>query len=100
MTTEPAEAPLVGAVLDAPPPPTAFIQYKNTDICLDFFCPCGHQGHFDGHFSHNLRCPACGATYGMPSTVTLGPVNTDGPDPVTVDLDDEWTGPTIEETTP
>ena len=50
---------------------TAFIQYKGTDICLDFHCECGASGHFDGEFAYALKCHACGKSFAMPSTVTL-----------------------------
>jgi len=40
-----------------------FIQWKGTSVCLDFYCPCGAHGHYDGDFAYNLRCPACGAVF-------------------------------------
>lgn len=43
-----------------------FVQYKNTSICLDFWCKCGAVGHFDGDFAHNLKCPACKTVFAMP----------------------------------
>lgn len=48
-----------------------FIQYKGTDICLDFNCSCGQQSHFDGYFAQVIRCAACGGTYDMPVLVAL-----------------------------
>jgi hypothetical protein len=53
-----------------PPPngPQVFVQWKGTDVCLDFTCECGISGHFDGFFAHALRC-SCGAVWAMPSTV-------------------------------
>lgn len=44
----------------------AFIQYKNTDICIDFRCDCGGDYHFDGYFAYVLQCPACGTNWEMP----------------------------------
>lgn len=46
-----------------------FIQWKGTDVCMDFSCPCGHFGHFDGGFAYAVRCPACGAVYEMGTQV-------------------------------
>ncbi len=40
-----------------------FIQWKGTDVCLDFYCPCGAHGHFDGDFAYNVRCPNCGSAF-------------------------------------
>lgn len=48
-----------------------FIQYKGTDICLDFRCECGAVGHFDGDFAYALRCAECGETWGMPHDIQL-----------------------------
>ena len=48
-----------------------FIQYKGTDICLDFHCSCGTDGHFDGDFAYALRCAGCGKTFAMPHSIEL-----------------------------
>lgn len=53
------------------PRPKASIQWKGTDVCLDFRCPCGFQGHFDGEFAYALTCTGCGRTWTMPTTVGL-----------------------------
>lgn len=46
--------------------PYAFMQYKNTDICFDFYCDCGAHCHFDGYFAHYVKCPHCETCYEMP----------------------------------
>lgn len=46
-----------------------FIQWKGTDVCVDFYCPCGGGGHFDGLFAYALKCPACGAVWEMGTQV-------------------------------
>lgn len=56
---------------------TASLQWKGTDACLDFDCPCGAHGHFDGMFADHVRCPACGQAYRLDNTVTATPVDTD-----------------------
>ena len=54
-----------------------FIQWKGTDVCLDFNCPCGRSGHFDGYFAYFLRC-ACGVVYEMGTQVIAKRVDTPG----------------------
>lgn len=46
--------------------PSAFIQYKGTDICMDFRCKCGASCHFDGDFAYTVKCPHCSQCYEMP----------------------------------
>jgi hypothetical protein len=48
---------------DEQPEARAFLQWKGTDACLDFRCPCGARGHFDGDFAYYLRCPICERTW-------------------------------------
>jgi len=56
--------------LTTPIPEThTFVQWKGTDVCLDFHCECGHHGHFDGYFAYHLKCTACGAVYQMPANL-------------------------------
>lgn len=43
--------------------PSAFIQWKGTDVCMDTYCKCGHSSHVDGEFVYMWRCPKCGTTY-------------------------------------
>jgi hypothetical protein len=43
----------------------AFIQWKGTDLCMDFHCTCGAQSHFDGFFAYALKC-RCGKVWEMP----------------------------------
>lgn len=53
-------------------PADVFIQWKGTNVCLDFHCyKCDTFSHFDGDFAYYLRCPTCGQHYGMPSVVSL-----------------------------
>jgi hypothetical protein len=56
---------------DRAPRPKAFIQWKGTDVCLDFHCTCGEQGHIDDDFAYYVQCMACGAVYEMPVTVPM-----------------------------
>lgn len=36
---------------DTPDRAHAFIQWKGTDVCMDFHCECGVHMHFDGDFA-------------------------------------------------
>lgn len=40
----------------------ANVQWKGTDACMDVYCPCGRQSHFDGLFAYFVRC-ACGKVW-------------------------------------
>ena len=51
------------------PNPRAFIQYKGTDICMDFYCECGAHCHFDGYFAYTVKCPHCQAIWEMPFNI-------------------------------
>lgn len=42
------------------------LQWKGTDACFDFTCECGVDGHFDGFFASQVRCPGCGTIWEMP----------------------------------
>ncbi len=66
---------------------TVNIQYKGTELCIDVYCKCGVEGHFDGFFANNIRCPACGDVFGLPfHPAPLPPHN--GLSTVTFDADD------------
>lgn len=46
-----------------------FIQWKGTDVCLDFHCRCGSDTHLDGDFAYYVQCPACDTVYEMGTQV-------------------------------
>ncbi len=46
--------------------PRAFIQWKGTDVCMDFHCKCGAHCHFDGYFAYVVQCPHCMTKWEMP----------------------------------
>ena len=68
-----------------------FIQWKGTDICMDFWCPCGAEMHFDGDFAYYVGCPACRTIYRMGTQVIVRKVEaTDPGDSVKwMELDDD-----------
>jgi hypothetical protein len=43
-----------------------FLQWKGTDVCLDFYCKCGNTFHLDEYFAYYIKCLACGRVYKMP----------------------------------
>ena len=47
--------------------PNAFLQWKNTDVCMDFYCECGAHCHFDGYFAYAVKCPHCMTVWEMPT---------------------------------
>lgn len=53
------------------PLPSVYVQWKGTEVCLDFHCVCGYSGHFDGGFAYGLRCGGCERLYTMPHTFGL-----------------------------
>lgn len=51
---------------------TTFIQYKNTELCMDFNCTeCGSSNHYDAAFAHLIKCGGCSAVFQMPTDVPL-----------------------------
>lgn len=46
-----------------------FIQWKGTNVCLDFRCTCGADGHLDDSFAYFVECPACGSIFEMGTQV-------------------------------
>jgi hypothetical protein len=48
------------------PSPSAFIQWKGTDVCFDFNCDCGAYLHFDGYFAYFVQCGVCETVWEMP----------------------------------
>lgn len=46
-----------------------FIQWKGTDLCMDFHCECGRHSHIHGMFGYVIECVGCGALYEMGTQV-------------------------------
>ena len=49
--------------------PSVFIQWKGTDVCMDFYCDCGAHGHFDGDFAYAVKCQHCSQVWEMPCQI-------------------------------
>lgn len=55
---------------------TTFIQWKGTDLCMDFYCPeCDEHSHFDGFFAYAIQCPSCMTFFEMPTDVPVKKLN-------------------------
>lgn len=53
-----------------------FIQWKGSNICLDFHCPCqpkdaAYSSHYDGDFAYAVKCPKCGAIWQLGTQVIV-----------------------------
>lgn len=51
-----------------------FIQWKGTDVCMDFQCSCApddeaYAFHFDGMFAYIVECPRCHTMYELGTQV-------------------------------
>lgn len=55
--------------------PYVFVQWKGTDVCMDFYCECGAHCHFDGYFAYIVQCPHCSTKWEMPAFVKPRKVN-------------------------
>ena len=60
----------------APPDakPRTFVQYKGTDLCMDWSCSCtppsqDFKFHIDAYFAGVLKCPDCGAVWQLPQAL-------------------------------
>ncbi|MDP9417763.1 MAG: hypothetical protein M3P48_08040 [Actinomycetota bacterium] len=51
----------------------SFVQWKGTDVCMDFHCVCGWHAHIDDYFVYAVKCGGCGKEWEMPAYVGLRP---------------------------
>lgn len=49
----------------------AFIQWKGTDVCMDFRCNCGWHNHYDAYFAYEVECFQCGEVYAPSCNVEM-----------------------------
>lgn len=49
--------------------PSAYIQWKGTEVCMDFHCLCGAFCHLDAEFAYVVQCPHCKRMWEMPCVV-------------------------------
>ena len=51
---------------------TTNVQWKSTDLCMDFWCPeCGEYTHFTGLFGYYVQCGSCETRFEMPTDLAL-----------------------------
>jgi len=61
----------------------AFIQWKGTDVCMDWHCPCGCHNHYDAGFCYYVKCKGCGSVFSVsPHVEMVRVLDIDGIDPV------------------
>jgi hypothetical protein len=51
--------------------PSAYIQWKGTNVCMDVYCSCGFHGHIDDSFAYYYQCIKCGKKYAVGSRIKL-----------------------------
>ena len=52
-----------------------FIQWKGTDLCMDFHCECGYHNHYDGYFAYFIECKQCKQNYKLDTNVLMEKVD-------------------------
>jgi hypothetical protein len=57
--------------------PEAFVQWKNTSLCMDFTCVCGLDGHVDDYFCYVVECAHCGRKYEVGDWISVRLMDTD-----------------------
>ena len=43
--------------------PHCWIQWKATNVFMDFHCICGDGGNIQGEFAYHVKCLSCGRVY-------------------------------------
>ena len=43
--------------------PHGWVQWKGTEVCMDFHCKCGSMSHIDTSFAYFVKCPYCHTVY-------------------------------------
>ena len=51
--------------------PSAELQWKGTDVCMDLYCVCGEPTHLDCEFVYFFKCSKCGRIYEMDPTIKM-----------------------------
>jgi len=48
-----------------------FIQWKGTDVCMDFHCICGNMFHIDDDFTYAVKCLKCNKVWELGTEVSV-----------------------------
>ncbi len=51
-----------------------WVQWKGTDVCMDIYCTCGYQDHFDGEFFYRFQCPKCKQIFAVGQNIKMIPL--------------------------
>jgi hypothetical protein len=52
-----------------------WVQWKGTDLCMDFLCPsCGSRSHIDGYFAYIIECGHCSQLFGLNPYIEVVPL--------------------------
>lgn len=51
--------------------PHAFIQWKGTNVCADYYCACGKHFHVDDYFAYAVQCPHCERRYEVSAMIEM-----------------------------
>jgi hypothetical protein len=54
-----------------------FIQWKATDLFMEFSCECGHQNSYGGYCVYRVKCKGCGEVYELDHKVKMQKVGKD-----------------------
>lgn len=57
--------------------PRNYIQWKGTDLCMDFDCSCGNSFHIDEYFCYVIKCLACGKSWKLDDKVKVTPIESE-----------------------
>jgi hypothetical protein len=49
--------------------PSAYIQWKDTNVRMQFNCDCGGHCEFEGDFAYSVQCCHCQTVWEMPRSV-------------------------------
>lgn len=74
------------------PAPNCFIQWKGTDVCMDFRCTCGQHYHIDAEFAYALHCVKCDTLWEMPSILYPRKIASFDGIPIKLEIDEDGEG--------
>jgi len=58
-----------------------FIQWKGTDLCMDYTLPCGCDDHVDGMFCYTIYCPTHNRAFDLDTRIRFIEIDPDDRNP-------------------
>ena len=52
-----------------------FIQWKATDVFIEFTCKCGEYNNYSGFFAYYVKCSGCDQVYKMDTKIKMEKTN-------------------------